>query len=235
MLDRAEKYPIKEKLATDRETVLAWVAREMGYSRDKPRDLAKNPLGYEEKRTRLSRRPEEPQSVFDFMGNTYWHRVGREDKNFMESPNEHMAQRCLQAYAKVVAGLGDKVAFALWLSDEGSENPRSADALLDDALDMIRVRSLHLEEEATYGDHDLLALTPQPFENNPMGKAILGLHKSYEQNPHDAESLRLIAIEGAAAGVLMLEAYARDMQAKGFEPILPKPGVGSGNIEAWVD
>ena len=52
-----DRFPVKDKLATDYDTIVAWLAEEMGYSRDKTK-------GYEEKLLRLGRSPKDPSVGF---------------------------------------------------------------------------------------------------------------------------------------------------------------------------
>jgi len=219
-----EQFPVKEKLATNLDSQLAWLAREMGYSRDKTK-------GYEEKLVRLGRNPDDNQSVFGFMSG-YWHRFNQADQNLKEIPEQVMVSRSLQANAKVVAGLSDKIAFALWLQAKAEGTTRDSEWLLDTALNSVKQRVEELNGELT--DEELLSFIGKPFEENPMGAAILNLHESYAQKPSDTVSLHNIALEGAAAGVLMWQAYGRSLEQQGFNVEMPMPGESSGNIEPWV-
>lgn len=218
-----EQFPVKEKLATDLDSQIAWLVREMGYSRDKTK-------GYEEKLVRLARDPSDTQSVFGFMSN-YWHRFRQADHAIKELGTPIMVSRALQANAKVVAGLSDKVAFSLWLKDKAEGASREPEELLDTALSMIKERVEHTKDE--YTAEELLAFVDKPFEENPMGKAILGLHVSYSQDSQDTDSLCALALGGSAAGVLMWQAYARNLEEHGFSSVMPQPGLSSGTIEDW--
>lgn len=220
-----EKFPIKEKAATNIDTQLGWLVREMGYSRDKTK-------GYEEKLVRLAREPDDTQSVFGFMSN-YWHRFRQANGAVRELPKPLVVSIALQANAKVVAGLCDKVAFAQWLQGKTDTSTETVDPewLLDTALEAVRERVGLLE--GTYTDEELLAYNDEPFEVNPMGKAILGLHQSYQDDPYDIANLHSIALEGSAMGVLMWQAYARSLEQSGFSSVMPRPGLSSGNIESW--
>ncbi|HEY1645873.1 MAG TPA: hypothetical protein VGF75_05905 [Candidatus Saccharimonadales bacterium] len=218
-----EKYPVKEKLATNLTSQVAWLAREMGYSRDKTK-------GYEEKLVRLGRDPDDPQSVFGFMGG-YWHRFNQANSGLSQLHNQLMATKALQANAKVVAGLSDKVAFSFWLQSQIIGETREPEWLLDTSLDLVTARVNEIQSDLT--DEELLTYTGKPFEVNPMGKAILGLHESFKAEQNNTESLRNIAIEGSANGVLMWQAYARSLESQGFDVTMPKPGLSSGNIEDW--
>jgi len=218
-----DKYPVKEKLATNLDTQVAWLVREMGYSRDKL-------SGYEEKLARLARDPSESTSVFGFMSG-YWHRFRLAKDNIDRIPEQAMVDRALQAGAKVVAGLSDKVAFSLWLDNQAQSIESDPEALLDAALDMIRIRVEEMRE--AYTDEVLLAYNDRSFEENPMGVAILALHQTYSQNPYDTHTLRHVAIDGSAAGVLMWQAYARSIEQQGYTSAMPRPGLSSGDIQAW--
>ena len=240
-----EHFPVKEKLATNLGSQIAWLAREMGYSRDKPivnnqlidaevkqQLLVKDPTaGYEEKLVRLRRNPEDGQSVFGFM-NSYWGRFNKADANLQEFPEPVIVSRALQANAKVVAGLSDKIAFALWLQGKADGMVRDPEWLLDTALDSVIRRVEQLKGHQT--DEELLSYIGKPFEENPMGAAVLKLHESFSRDANDIELLHDIALEGAAAGVLMWQAYGRSLEHQSFSVEMPMPGESSGNIEPWV-
>ena len=229
-----ENFPLtEERAATDLDTQLAWLVREMGYSRDKTR-------GYEEKLIRLGRPPSDTQSVFGFMNN-YWGRFYMSAKGLQEVEEVHkqlMATRTLQAQAKVVAGLCDKVAFSLWL-ERVSNDP---EWLIDTALGIVRgrVNQLLAANSEDISDETLHGFNSEKsFAQNPMGQAILQLHKTYADNPEapDTNKLCAIAVEGSAYGVLMWQAYARKLEAPGsgrLSSVMPQPGISSGNIEPWV-
>jgi len=218
-----DKYPPKEKLGTDLDSQLAWLVQEMGYSRDKVK-------GYEEKLVRLARDPSDVTSVFGFMSG-YWHRFQHEEAALEELMEPAMASRALQANAKVVAGLCDKVAFALWLQDRIAGTTHEPQWLLDTALGMVKEQVG--EVDGTYSDEELLDFNDRVFEANPMGLAILGLHESYRQDPSDTDTLLTLALEGSATGILMWQAYARNLETKGYSSVMPQPGLPSGNIETW--
>ena len=219
-----DKYPAKGKLATSLDTQIAWLVREMGYSRDKL-------SGYEEKLVRLARDPSDSTSVFGFMSG-YWHRFRQANGNINLIPEQAMAYRALQAGAKVVAGLSDKVAFSLWLDDQAQGVESDPEVLLDTALGMVRAR-VEVLDRGDNSDEELLAYNDRPFEENPMGAAILALHQNYSQDPYNTQILRHIAIDGSAAGILMWQAYARSIEQQGYASAMPKPGLSSGNIETW--
>ena len=218
-----EKFPIKEKLATDLDTQIAWLVREMGYSRDKTK-------GYEEKLTRLNRDPEEADSVFGFMSG-YWHRFAQANSGLGELRNQTMANKSLQALAKVVAGLSDKVALANWLEKKEAGEQIDVEDLIDTALTDIKDRVI--EKQSDYNPDELAEfLNSQTFDGNPMGQAVLNLHHTFTETPHDFSKLRQEALEGAVAGVLMWQHYAQGLSSD-FSVEMPKPGLSSGNIEVW--
>lgn len=218
-----EKFPEKEKIATDLNSQLAWLVREMGYSRDKVK-------GYEEKLVRLTRQPKDTTSVFGFMSG-YWHRFRQASTALVQIPEQVMATRALQANAKVVAGLCDKVAFTLWLHSKANSETKEPEWFLETALATIKERINQLD--GAHSDEDLLAFNDQPFEENPMGQAVLALHQSYENDPYDIAALHTSALHGSAMGVHMWQAYTRSLEGQGFSVVMPKPGLSSGNIEAW--
>jgi len=223
-----EHYPVKEKLATDRDSQMAWIVREMGYSRDKTK-------GYQEKLVRLKRASTEADSVYGFMGGRYWVRGFRhEEKARVEIDKPIMVTRSLQAFIKVVSGLSDKVAFSFWLDSVAEGVEYDAQQMLEASLDLIRERAIELKDQYTI-EQLMGYVEAEDFSDNPMGQAILGLHASYEQSPNDIESLRTIAVEGSAVGVLMFQAFADQLASEGRDVTLPQPGLSSGNIEPWVN
>lgn len=218
-----EKFPIKEKLATDLDTQIAWLVREMGYSRDKTK-------GYEEKLVRLSRHPEDDQSVFSFMGG-YWNRFRISDDGLKEIPDQRMVNMSLQALAKVVAGLSDKVALSIWLDKKEKHEEYDVEELIDSALFEIRDK-VHSSPNK-YSDDDLsYFIQSKDFAQNPMGRAILNLHSTFESEPSNLLQLHEHALEGAVAGVLMWQHYAKGLSVD-YSVAMPKPGLSSGNIEEW--
>lgn len=232
-----EKYPVKEQQATDRQTQLAWYAREMGYSRDKPKDFRTGKSqGYQAKLERLKREPSDPTSMFGFMS-TYWRRFRDADDNRISLENHsHMVKKSLQAGSKVVSGLCDKVAFSLWLEAAAQGQGDSLDerGVLDASLELVDARAAELE--AFYDSDTLRALNrAEDFATNPMGEALLALHKLHAEHPGNVKELRAAAIEGAAVGVLMFQQYADDLAAEGLDVTMPRPGITSGDIEEWAD
>ena len=139
--------------------------------------------------------------------------------------------RALQAYAKVVAGVADKIAFSLWLESKLVNQPRDSEWLLDNALLSLKEKAEALE--GSFTNEELASFNNYPFEANPMGQAILKLHDAYAHSPQDTHALHSIAVEGAASGVLMWRAYAQSLAEQGFSAVMPKPGLSSGNIEPW--
>lgn len=218
-----EHYPTGEKLATDTESQLAWLVREMGYSRDKTK-------GYEEKLVRLDRDPSDVQSVFGFMSG-YWHRFLQADGIRQQIPEQIAVDRALQAQAKVVAGVADKIAFALWLQGMATNKTIEPETLLDTALVSLRKRVASTKD--AYSSQELMHFNSVTFQDNPLGQSILGLHATFTRDPHDTESLHEIALVGAATGVLMWQTYAETLQQQGYSVVMPKPGLSSGNIEPW--
>ncbi len=216
-----EKFTVKEKLATDPQSQVAWLAQEMGYSRDKTH-------GYDEKLIRMARDPDHERSVFGFMGN-YWHRARLLSQNATESPEG--AALGLQAYAKVVAGLADKVALALWLQDAWKGQHRDHDSLLEEALGLIQDKVQQAPSQ--HSQDQLLSFIDEPFESNPMGQAVLQLHESYAENPADTQRLLDIALEGSVEGIAMWRAYSANIENHGIRPVMPKPGLSSGEIAVW--
>jgi|GEM_PF-6633965 len=228
-----DDYPIKERLATDRASQLAWLVREMGYSRDK-KDLAGKALGYEEKRTRLGRSPDDNTSVFGFMSG-YWKRFRIANTNLRELDAPVMISKSLQLEAKVVAGLSDKVAFSFWLEAQATDAEYDPEEMLNTSIRLISARADELERQ--YSPEELAVFNEAEFQDNPMGQAILALHASYERSPDDIAALRAIAVEGAATGILMWQSYATQLQDKGYDVTMPKPGPdgSGGNIVPWED
>lgn len=217
----------KEKLATDTTTIIAWVAEEMGYSRDKTK-------GYEEKLTRLGRSPQEDLSVFNFMGG-YWHRFRVADEGLAGSTEQIAADRSLQALAKVVAGLSDKIALAMWYEKRQSQPPTAGidtGPLIFKSLDLVNDQISQTSD--LYPPAQLESFIKSPaFDGNPMGQAILGLHQILASRPNSFSEMQDTALGGTVAGVLMLQHYANNLESSGLAVKLPKPGLGSGNIESW--
>ncbi len=184
----------ESKLATNIDAQFAWLAGEMDYSRRK--------APYEEKRERLSRDPEDPQSVFAFM-NSYWSRFRTFNNALHENVSQDLATKALQYHAKVVAGICDKVALSFWLEARGQGTPEDQidqEVIVSDSLVLVRAALA----ESPYHISQLLPMFDAPFEANPMGQAILRLHEAYHSNPTDTETLRALALGGAAGGVQML-------------------------------
>lgn len=222
-----EFAPLHERLAIDRVTQLAWLEREMGYSRDKT-------AGYAEKLIRLQRDPADPTSVYGFMRG-YWKRFLIADQNRITYAGEQgLVARALQAHGKVVAGLCDKVAFSEWLRAghplEGFDEAEVLRQSLHEVTDKVN------ELTGVVSREKLAAFNAaQEFTGNPMGHAILGLHESYANDPADTASLRAAAIYGSAMGILMWQEYADRLAAEGCDVTLPQPGpAGSGgSIVPW--
>ncbi len=71
--------------------------------------------------------------------NGYWLRFRMADVGFAKLNNQRMADKSLQALAKVVAGLGDKIALAMWFKEGGSDtNTFDVELLVDNALRLAR-------------------------------------------------------------------------------------------------
>jgi hypothetical protein len=227
-----EHFPVGEKLATNLDSQVAWLAIEMGYSRDKPIDYSTGASkGYLAKLERLQKEPSANDSVLGFMG-SYWKRFRIAEEGLEEFELQEMANRALQAHAKVVAGLSDKIAFSMWLASQQHEATHDQGELIEEALDLVKKRVAELKEE--YTDEQLQEFnSTDTFTDNPMGQAILGLHKAYESNPADTETMKFITLDGAAVGVLMWKAFARELVKHNYSVEMPMPGVGSGNIEPW--
>jgi hypothetical protein len=216
------------KVATNIDALFAWNAGEMAYSMDKD--------NYPEKLVRLNRSPENPQSVFGIRSN-YWNRFRLFNQALPESarpdqPSRAVAQ-ALQAFGKVVAGTWDKVTMTFWMDAKNQGVPEDEidqGVLLDTSLVelMVALPGTYLNPDFT-----LLRFANQPLEENPMGQAVLSLHEAFRRTPTDIQTLREIALKGSVGGILMWQAYAHDLAARGFEVTLPKPGVPSGEITTW--
>ena len=224
-LSLEDRFPAREKLATDLDAQIAWLVREMGYSRDKTK-------GYEEKLVRLGRLPEDSQSVFGFMGG-YWHRFRIADEGFAELASQEMADKSLQALAKVVAGLGDKVALATWFRTRGTtESDFDIESLISDTL--LSVHDEVIRNPDKHSEDELERFVNAPtFDGNPMGRAILELHRTLASQPEDCRQLHDSALAGTVSGLLMWRHYANGLEATGLSVIMPKPGLSSGNMEPW--
>lgn len=147
-------------------------------------------------------------------------------------PEQTKANRALQAGAKVVAGLSDKVAFASWLEAKYGDRSVDTEDLVNNAMRVIKDRVA--KTAAEYTDEQLLDYIGKPFEENPMGQAILALHQEHTLNPNNPEILHIIAVEGSAWGILMWQAYSRSLEKQGLSSQMPKPGLSGGNIEPWL-
>ena len=219
------RFPVKEKLATDVTTLISWLAEEMGYSRDKTR-------GYEEKLTRLGRSPEDALSVFGFMGG-YWHRFRQADGVLAELADQTCADRCLQALAKVVTGLCDKVALAMWCGQKQTKTGQTKVGLL--VLEALELVNDEVNRQPNrYSSKQLKQFIESPeFGGNPMGQAVLGLHRNLADQPENFSKLRETALNGAGGGLLMLQHYGSGLKTAGLSVRMPRPGLGSGDIRPW--
>lgn len=210
-----------DKLATNIDSLIAWLAEEMGYSRDKTR-------GYQEKLVRLGRAPTEDLSVFSFLGG-YWHRFRQADRALAELASQNAADRSLQALAKVVAGLCDKVALAGWCQQQAAGRPDGAEPLA-----LVHDEVKRQPDRYSPGQLDQF-VGSAGFDGNPMGRAILELHRSLADQPENFSQLRQVAVGGASAGLLMLRHYGEGLAAAGLSAAMPQPGLGSGDIRPWQE
>jgi hypothetical protein len=235
-----ERFPIRERLATNLDDQLAWLVREAVWSRDKTN-------GYEEKLARLSRKPGSQGSTLDFLRSYCWRSV-LFDKELLNTRSEaemkRAAQMALQMKGKMVAFLVDKVALAYWLEEQAAGACRSNDELLEAAHTAVlqKAKDLH----GLYSDDQLLRLVhatgyvlpeetpPADTIINPLLQAPIDLAETYAHNNNDTAKLADIAIEASAMGALMAMAYARQLTFLGYSAELPKPGLASGYIEPWV-
>lgn len=225
-----ERFKTRERRAVSRDAQILWVAEEMGYSHDKTSSADKAD-GHEEKLIRLARVPDENTSAYGFMDNQ-WHRYRLRDSAHSTVNTQASANLAMQMHAKSVAGLSDKVALALWLEARANGIAASPEALVGGALDRIRVRA---DELASHYSPGILTMFNHrdDYARTPMGEAVLALHDAFDKDPYDIDAMREIALEGAAAGFVMLSEYGRSLEAQGHVSDLPKPGLGSGNIETW--
>lgn len=219
------RFPAGNKLATDTNSLIAWLAGEMGYSHDKTR-------GYEEKLIRLGRSPREDLSVFSFLGG-YWHRFRQADDSLAELADQTAADRSLQALAKVVAGLCDKVALATWCEQKRSGAAQAdSEPLVLGALELVNDDVRGQPGRYSPGQLDQF-IGAAEFDGNPMGRAILELHQTLASRPENFSRLRRAALAGASAGLLMLQHYGNRLAAAGLSVAMPQPGLGSGDIRPW--
>ena len=163
----------------------------------------------------------------------YWHRFRMADDGLTHSNEQKLASKSLQALAKVVAGLSDKVALSMWYEQKrsGAKNI-DVEPLIYAALGVVQAKTN--QDPDKYSGQELGQFIKSPtFDGNPMGRAILGLHQTLASQPNNFPKLRATALAGGVAGVLMLKHYASGLEDSGLSVRMPKPGLGSGNIESW--
>lgn len=218
----AETSPVKEKLATDLGSQIAWLQGEMGYATDKMHGLT-------EHLRRMATHPGDRQSMYGFM-DQYWHAFDFFRKAFADNPSQEMASKALQASGKTVAGMANKVSLILWLQ---AERPAIDD--LDDlnasALTLISERIDKIQ--GANSQEKLLELSNLDYHDNPLGQTVIELFDCYISEPENTEELLKTAITGSAMGVLMWQAFAQTIATQNYSTEMPKPGLPSGTLETW--